>query len=92
MFVALDGDVVVGHGSSFAAGHTYADVGVHVAAAYRRRGLATACAARACVAVRQAGLVPIWGTGSQNVASLRVATKLGFEEVDRLVFLVPEST
>jgi RimJ/RimL family protein N-acetyltransferase len=89
VFVAIDGELIVGQGSSFAAGERYADVGVHVAETHRRRGLATGCAARVCEAVRTAGLTPVWSCGAENRASLRVAAKLGFVEVTRLVFLVP---
>lgn len=89
VFVAVDGDSIVGHGSSFAASTTYADIGVFVAESHRGQGIATCAAALACEAVRAAGLVPVCGAGSVNHASLRVAAKLGFSEVTRLVFLVP---
>ncbi len=89
VYVAVDEGVIVGHGSALAAGRTFADVGVHVAESYRGQGIATAAAARACQAVQRAGLIPVWGTSSANLASLRVAAKLGFVEVGRLVFLVP---
>ncbi|HXH58341.1 GNAT family N-acetyltransferase [Iamia sp.] len=89
VFVAIDGDSIVGHGSSFAASGTYADIGVYVAASHRGQGIATSAAALACEAVRADGLTPVWGTGSDNQGSLGVAAKLGFLEVARLVFLVP---
>jgi RimJ/RimL family protein N-acetyltransferase len=85
---AIDGESIIGHAGSFAAGRKYADVGVHVAKTHRRRGLATACAAGACEAVRADGLTPVWSCGADNHASLRVAAKLGFTEVERLVYLV----
>lgn len=89
VFVAVDGDAIVGHGGSFAASNAYADIGVCVAESHRSQGIATSAAALACEAVRTDGLVPVWGAGSDNHASLRVAAKLGFSEVTRLVFLVP---
>ena len=80
--------VVVGQGGSLAAGLVFADVGVQVADARRRQGMATACASRACRALQNDGLIPVWGTSSENSASLAVARKLGFVETGRLTFLV----
>lgn len=90
VFAAVNGNVIVGHGSSLAASRAFADVGVHVAEAFREQGIATATASLACQAVQQAGLTPVWGAGSENAASLRVANKIGFVEVARLAFLVRE--
>lgn len=93
VFAAIDGDgMIVGHGSSMAAGRTFADVGVHVAGQYRQQGIATAAASQACNAVQMGGLRPVWGTGAHNAASLRVAAKLGFVEQARLAFLVRGDT
>ncbi len=78
----------LGHGSSMATGSRFADVGVHVAEGYRQMGIATAAASMACHGLQADGPVPVWGTGSYNAASLRVAEKLGFVEVARLRFLV----
>jgi ribosomal protein S18 acetylase RimI-like enzyme len=88
VFGAVDGRTLLGHGSSFAAGERYADIGVHVAARARRQGIASAAAVAACRAVRADGLVPIWGCGAHNEASMRTAATLGFREVERLVYLV----
>jgi ribosomal protein S18 acetylase RimI-like enzyme len=88
VFGAVDGRTLLGHGSSFAAGERYADIGVHVAARARRRGIASAAAVAACRAVQADGLVPIWGCGAHNEASMRTAAALGFREVERLVYLV----
>jgi GNAT superfamily N-acetyltransferase len=88
VFAAVDGNQIVGHGSSMAASRSFADIGVHVTEAFREQGIATAAASLACRAVQDAGLTPVWGAGSENAASLRVAEKIGFREVARLVFLV----
>jgi GNAT superfamily N-acetyltransferase len=85
---AVDGTRIVGQGGSFAAGEHYADVAVAVAPAYRRQGIATAAAARTCRQLAADGLVPVWSTSSDNLASLRAATALGFREVSRLTYLV----
>lgn len=90
VFAAFDHGVVVGHGSSFAASDAYADVGVNVDERYRRQGVARAAAALACAAVQRAGLTPVWGTSSTNIASLATANALGFVEIARLTYLVPE--
>jgi GNAT superfamily N-acetyltransferase len=70
----------------------HADVGVVTAGPWRGRGLATACAAFAAEEVRQSGRVPVWSAGESNVASLRVAQKLGFEEVCRRTYIIPTET
>lgn len=88
VFAVVDGGVVVGYGGALAAGTRDAGVGVHVAGARRRRGIATACAAQACRSVQGSGLVPVWSTASDNAASLAVARKLGFVETVRLRFLL----
>jgi RimJ/RimL family protein N-acetyltransferase len=91
VFGAVEDDTIVGRGSSFAAGAMYADIGVYVAERYRRQGIATGAAAVAIRAVQATGLIPVWGAGSENVASLRVANRLGFVEVARCAYLVREN-
>lgn len=88
LFAAVDDGVIVGQGGSFAAGDTFADVGVHVADAHRVQGVATACASGACQALQKDGLLPVWGTSSENLASRAVARKLGFVETARLTYLL----
>jgi predicted GNAT family acetyltransferase len=54
---------------------------------YRGRGLSAACSAALCVPIRRRGHQPTWTTAIDNVASQRVAEKLGFEvhHYDRLL-------
>lgn len=87
-FAAVDDGVIVGHGGSLAAGRVFGDVSVQVAGARRRKGIATACASRACQALQGEGLTPVWGTSAENIASLAVARKLGFVETARRTYLV----
>jgi hypothetical protein len=87
-FAAVEHGVIVGQGGSFAAGSVFADVGVHVGSGHRRDGIATACASGVCAALQAEGLVPVWGTSSENTASLATACRLGFVEVARLRYLV----
>jgi hypothetical protein len=51
-------------------------------------------AAAALVAhhVQVAGQTPVWSAGTTNVASLRIAGKLGFTEVARRTYLIPMSS
>jgi predicted GNAT family acetyltransferase len=71
----------------------YADLSVVTAGPWRGRGMATACAGLVIAEIRRSGRVPVWSTGEDNVASLRVARKLGFEEVGRRTYvnLIDES-
>lgn len=48
-------------------------------------------AAIVCRWVQDSGRVPVWSCGEDNLASLRVAQKLGFREVSRRVYLIPEA-
>ncbi len=83
----VDGQIVaIAHTS----GHTrsYADVGVFTHEDYRNRGLSTAAASVVAHRVQQLGLTPVWSTGCDNLASLRVAQKLGFAEVSRGTYVI----
>lgn len=68
-------------------GDRYADIGVVTHQDWRGRGLASACAAFVCREIQARGLTPVWGTSVENLASRRVADKLGFEEVSRRVYV-----
>jgi RimJ/RimL family protein N-acetyltransferase len=68
----------------------YADVGVYTCEAYRRQGLATAAASLVARRVQSEGRTPVWSAGGTNAASLRVAQKLGFKEVSRRRYVIPE--
>jgi GNAT superfamily N-acetyltransferase len=84
-----DGSIVaLAH--TFAASPRHADIGVATHPAWRRRGLATAVSALVAQAVQRDGRIPVWSCGGTNLASLRTAARIGFEEVSRRVYLVPE--
>jgi RimJ/RimL family protein N-acetyltransferase len=68
----------------------HADIGVVTLEPWRGRGFSTAAAALVCAAVQADGPTPVWSTGEDNVASRRVAAKLGFGEVSRRVYVIPE--
>jgi GNAT superfamily N-acetyltransferase len=67
----------------------HADLGVVTAEPWRGQGLATACAALTAERVRRAGRLPVWSTAEDNVASLRVARRLGFEKVSCRTYVIP---
>ena len=65
-----------------------ADVGVATLPEWRGQGLATAAAALVCARVLADGQTPVWSTATTNVASRRVAAKLGFVEVSRRTYVI----
>ena len=95
---AVAGAVIEGElvavASTWAVSGRYADLAVVTAAFWRGRGLATACAGLVVAVIQRSGRVPVWSTGEDNVASLRVARKLGFKEEGRRTYVnvVPGGT
>ena len=65
----------------------YADIGVATDEQWRGRGFATAAASIVARRIQQTGRTPVWSCGEDNLASLRVAQKLGFKEVSRLTYV-----
>jgi hypothetical protein len=63
---------------TFFLGMEHEDIGVVTVPAHRRRGLSSGCAAALCRDIFARGRRPTWATSPDNVASLRVAEKLGF--------------
>jgi hypothetical protein len=60
------------------------DVSVDTVPGFRQLGLATRVAAALIRAERSSGREPVWGAVESNDASLRLAARLGFVEVDAL--------
>lgn len=87
---AIVGGKVVATSFVAARGQQYVDIGVYVLENYRRRGLATAAASLVARSVQSDGLVPVWSCGSHNLASLKVARKLGFKEVSKRTYVIIE--
>lgn len=73
-----------------ARGQRYVDIGVYVLENYRRRRLATAAASFVTRSVQSDGLIPVWGCGSHNLPSLKLARKLGFVEVSKRTYVIIE--
>jgi GNAT acetyltransferase len=67
----------------------HADLGVVTVASWAGRGLATACASLVVAEIQQSGRLPVWSADEGNFASLRVAQKLGFEEICRKTYVIP---
>ena len=73
----IGGDLVaIAFTSARSVGH--ADVAVNTLERWRGRGLAAAAASLVARRLQEASQVPVWSTGEDNRASLRVAQKLGF--------------
>lgn len=67
----------------------YGEIGVYTHEDWRKQGFSTACTALVADAMQKRGLIPVWSTGEDNIASQRVALKLGFHEVTRMIYLIP---
>jgi len=86
---AVVGGAVVSIGHTSARTSRYADIGVFTAEQWRGRGLATAAAALVATRVQETGQIPVWSTGEDNWASLRVAEKLGFRTTLQRTYVIP---
>lgn len=82
----VDG-VLVAVAYTSAIGARHGEVGISTSPTHRGRGFATSAATLVCAEIQAAGLVPVWSTAVDNLASLRVAAKLGFEETSRRVYV-----
>jgi GNAT superfamily N-acetyltransferase len=61
------------------------DISIDTLAEYRNRGYAALCVAFLIEYFRRRDLAPVWGALESNVPSMRLAAKLGFTPVDKLV-------
>jgi predicted GNAT family acetyltransferase len=84
----VSGEIVsIAH--TYARTRRYADIGVHTLKEWRGRGFAAAAASIVAQLIQQAGQVPVWSAGEDNLPSLNLARKLGFTEVSRRTYLIP---
>lgn len=88
---AIEEGEVVSIASCLARTERYGDIGVQTLESHRGGGLATAGAALVCRELQAAGATPTWGTGEDNLASQRVAQKLGFRETERSTYVIPQT-
>src|SRR5262249_14019453 len=72
---------------SFFVSQLYEDIGIVTEPGFRGRSLAVACAAQLCRDIQSRRKIPSWTTSPENLASRRVAEKLGFtfQRNDRLL-------
>jgi len=75
---AFADDRLVAVANSFFLGQQYEDIGVVTEAEFRGLGLSVACAGALCADIQARGRTPSWSTSLDNLASRRVAAKLGF--------------
>jgi RimJ/RimL family protein N-acetyltransferase len=68
----------------------HAEVAVYTLRSWRRRGPASATASLVCRQIQEEGQTPVWSTGDDHLASQRVARKLGFAEVARRTYVIPQ--
>ncbi|HKQ76580.1 MAG TPA: GNAT family N-acetyltransferase [Blastocatellia bacterium] len=61
------------------------DISIDTLAEYRNRGYAGLCVAFLIEYFRRRGLAPVWGALESNIPSMRLADKLGFTAVEKLV-------
>ncbi|HEX6385418.1 MAG TPA: GNAT family N-acetyltransferase [Anaerolineae bacterium] len=73
---------------NYARSARYADIGVQTLPQWRGRGFAPAAAAIVAREAQASGRIPVWSCGENNRASLRVAQKLGFQEVSRRTYII----
>jgi hypothetical protein len=87
---AIRGETLVALAYTFATSDKHADIGVATHPDWQRQGLATDVAATVAMAIQADNRVPVWSCGGTNLASLRTAARLGFVEVSRRIYLIPE--
>ena len=88
---AVVDDDIVAIAHTYAETNLHADIGVSTLEAWREKGLSTAAASLVAQEIQARGKVPAWSCGEDNLASLRVAEKLGFTEVGRRTYVIPIS-
>jgi RimJ/RimL family protein N-acetyltransferase len=88
-FGAFHGGRLTSVALPFYVGERFEDVGVVTEDGTRARGFSTACAAAVVEDIIGRGKRPSWSTSPDNIASRRVADKLGFRHCrDDLLYLV----
>ncbi|MGH2560469.1 MAG: GNAT family N-acetyltransferase [Thermomicrobiales bacterium] len=85
----IDGILVAIAGTYARTAH-HADLGVTTLEPWRGHGFATAAASLVCAELQRHGIRPVWSAGERNGASLRIARKLGFTEVGRRTYVIPD--
>jgi RimJ/RimL family protein N-acetyltransferase len=71
-------DRLISVACTFFLGERYEEIGVATEPGFRGQGLSLACAGALCEDIQRRGRLPSWSTSPDNIASVRVAEKLGF--------------
>ncbi|RKU31689.1 hypothetical protein C6497_01335 [Candidatus Poribacteria bacterium] len=77
---------------TYAETNRYTDIGVYTIYQFRTKGFAIAAASLVSKEIQANGKIPVWSCGEDNYASLKVAQKIGFTEVDRRIYVIPVPT
>jgi predicted GNAT family acetyltransferase len=85
---AIINNQLVAIAQNYALTEGYGDIGVFTLPDWRGRGFAAAAAAQVARWLQGNGRIPVWSCGESNLASLRVAEKVGFVESGRRVYLI----
>jgi hypothetical protein len=67
------------------------DISIDTLVEYRNRGYAGLSVAYLVEHMRERGKQPVWGAEDKNMASMRLAAKLGFTVVDQLMVFKPQN-
>jgi RimJ/RimL family protein N-acetyltransferase len=65
------------------------DISIDTLEPFRRQGYAAQCVAYVIQHMSEQGKMPVWGALESNIASARLATKLGFQPVDTIIVFSP---
>ena len=84
--ITSKGLVAIAHTNALTEHH--ADIGAFTLEEWRGWGFSTAAASIVAQRLQETGRIPVWSTGENNFASLRVAQKLGFTEVSQRVYVI----
>ncbi len=87
---SIEDDILVALAHTFATSSKHADIGVVTHPNWRGLGHATAVSSLVAQAIQDDGRTPVWSCGGPNIASLKTAARIGFQEVARRVYLIPE--
>ncbi len=85
---AIEDARLVATTSMTASSATYANLAAHTLEGWRNRGIGSAAAFLVARAAQARGLDPVWSAAESNLASQRVAGKVGFEEYGRRAYVV----
>ena len=85
---AIINDQLVAIAQNYALTEGYGDIGVFTLPEWRGQGLSASAAAQVAQWLLANGRIPVWSCGEHNLASLRVAEKLGFVEYGRRVYII----